>query len=82
MSTGQQKTLPVTTQRSGGVAPTLTIRGEELAACNDFLHVTFSGKKLANKDGMFGKSDPYISLKKCTHRACCIGAEEDWSTCP
>jgi hypothetical protein len=60
----------------------LTIRGEELAACNDFLHVTFSGKKLANKDGMFGKSDPYISLKKCTHRACWIGSEEDWRLVP
>lgn len=40
------------------------MRAEELASCADWLHVTFVGKKLANKDGLFGKSDPFIIIKK------------------
>lgn len=40
---GQQKTLPVASKRSGSSA-SLVIRGEELAVCNDWLHVTFTGR--------------------------------------
>jgi hypothetical protein len=45
----------------------VTVKAEELASCSDWLHVTFAGKKLVNKDGLFGKSDPFIRLKKSTY---------------
>lgn len=50
-----------------GSGASVTVKAEELASCSDWLHVTFAGKKLANKDGLFGKSDPFIRLKKSTY---------------
>jgi len=48
----------------GKPAGTVTISGEELQACSEFLFLGLSGKHLANKDGFFSKSDPYYELHK------------------
>lgn len=48
----------------GKPAGTVTISGEELQACSEFLSLGLSGKHLANKDGFFSKSDPYYELHK------------------
>lgn len=42
----------------------VVVRGESQANTRDLLIVTFSGKKLANKDGFFGKSDPYLNISR------------------
>jgi hypothetical protein len=43
----------------------VNVRGEILTNCRDLLVVTFSGNKLANKDGMFGTSDPFLEISRC-----------------
>jgi hypothetical protein len=68
-SPGQQAIAPLrhaSRSRSGEVI----IKAEEVAACADWLHVTFMGKKLANKDGFFGKSDPFYVIKKGERMPC------------
>jgi hypothetical protein len=40
------------------------IRGESQTNTRDLLCVTFAGTKLANKDGFFGKSDPYLTISR------------------
>lgn len=40
----------------------LIIRAEEVASCADQIKLTLRGVKLANKDGMFGKSDPFFTI--------------------
>lgn len=52
---------PLTLGRSKG---RLEIRGEPRADTRDFFCATFSGDKLANKDGFFGTSDPQMILKR------------------
>lgn len=42
----------------------LIIRGEEVASCADHCKLTIRGIKLKNKDGMFGKSDPFFTLAR------------------
>lgn len=54
-------TSPVYQSRANGI---ITVKAEELAVCNDWLQVQFACKKLVNKDGLFGKSDPFIVIKK------------------
>jgi hypothetical protein len=48
----------------GKAVGTVTISGEELQACSEFLFLGLCGKHLANKDGFFGKSDPYYEVHK------------------
>lgn len=43
---------------------TLIVRGESVHNTRDILRVQFKGTKLANKDGLFGRSDPYIVAYK------------------
>ena len=40
------------------------LRGEEVSTCADMVQMLIVGKKLDNKDGFFGKSDPYITLQR------------------
>lgn len=42
----------------------MIIRGEEVASCADRCKLTIRGIKLKNKDGMFGKSDPFFTLSR------------------
>jgi hypothetical protein len=41
------------------------LRAETKSHCNDLLHLQLSAKKLDNKDGMFGKSDPFVVVSRC-----------------
>ena len=49
----------------------MIIRGEEVASCGDRCKLTIRGIKLKNKDGMFGKSDPFFTLSR-------IREDENW----
>ncbi len=63
---GQTLSLPlVNPARSGVALGTLTIRAEAQANTRDLLVVTFYGTKLANKDGFFGRSDPFFEISRC-----------------
>ena len=42
----------------------VTIRGEIVANTRDEFECTFAGSKLANKDGFFGKSDPFLDISR------------------
>eukprot|EP01038_Epipyxis_sp_PR26KG_P011510 gene11510-15417_t len=42
----------------------LEVRGELRANTRDLFCVTFQGTKLANKDGFFGKSDPFLEISR------------------
>lgn len=42
----------------------MIIRGEEVAFCADVCNLTIRGVKLANKDGLFGKSDPFFIISR------------------
>eukprot|EP00903_Cladosiphon_okamuranus_P012541 g11743.t2 len=58
--------------RSGRLAKgVMIIRGEEVASCADQIKLTIRGMKLKNKDGMFGKSDPFFTLSR-------IREDEKW----
>lgn len=48
----------------GAPAGSVTLRGEELESNAEFLQLGLCGKGLANKDGFFGRSDPYYELLK------------------
>ena len=41
---------------------TVAVRAEEVSSCSDQLVLQLSGAKLKNKDGFFGKSDPFIRM--------------------
>ncbi|RYG62518.1 hypothetical protein EON64_17725, partial [archaeon] len=43
---------------------TVTVRAESQVNTRDLLVVTFSGNKLANKDGFFGTSDPFLVISR------------------
>lgn len=45
----------------GGV---VNVRGEALTNTRDVFCATFSGNKLANKDGFFGTSDPFLQISR------------------
>lgn len=55
-------------KRNRGV---LIIRGEEVASCADRCKLTIRGTKMKNKDGMFGKSDPFFTLSR-------LREDEEW----
>ena len=44
----------------------IIVVGETVANCRDVLSISFKGKKLANKDGFFGRSDPFITIYRET----------------
>jgi hypothetical protein len=43
---------------------TVTLRAEEVVAILDTVKLQFVGMKLANKDGFFGKSDPFLQISR------------------
>jgi len=43
----------------------LIIHGEEMDQSKEFLRMQVSGRDLANKDGLFDKSDPYLTALRC-----------------
>lgn len=57
-SSGQSMVLGLNTKASAKV----TIHGEELAVCSDYVTLGLAGSKLSNKDGFFGKSDPFYRI--------------------
>jgi hypothetical protein len=59
-SQGQSITVPI----AGGRNSTMTIHGEEVASCSEFLSAQLKGIKLKNKEGMFGTSDPFFVLSR------------------
>ena len=42
----------------------IVIRGEEMATSADRIRLTMRGIDLRNKDGWFGKSDPYFTISR------------------
>lgn len=42
----------------------LEIHAEAQTNTRDLLHVSFRGYKLANKDGFFGTSDPFLVISR------------------
>ena len=50
----------------------LVVRAEELADCSEYMKLQLRGAKLKNKDGLFGKSDPFVVLKR-------INEDGSWS---
>lgn len=42
----------------------MIIRAEEVASCADKCSITMRGVKLPNKDGLFGKSDPFFTISR------------------
>jgi hypothetical protein len=57
-------TVSVSVPALGPAAGTVTLMAEQLVACSQRLRLGLAGKKLANKDGFFGKSDPYYEILK------------------
>ncbi|CAM9104353.1 unnamed protein product [Pylaiella littoralis] len=58
--------------RSGRLAKgVMIVRGEEVASCADRCKLTIRGIKLPNKDGMFGKSDPFFIVSR-------LREDEEW----
>ena len=49
---------------SNGQKGTVIITAEPVCNTRDILNVTFSGKDLVNLDGMLGKSDPFINIRR------------------
>lgn len=45
---------------------TLLVHAEELLASKETAQLLFSGRRLDKKDWLWGKSDPYLELFKCT----------------
>ena len=62
---GNTLTLPLT-GNGAKKGSTLTVTSEEMALCKGQAVLTFKGVKLANRDGWFGKSDPFWRLSKMT----------------
>lgn len=58
-------TYPPTTQITAlSHRGTLEIRAEAQTNTRDLFVVTFRGYKLANKDGFFGTSDPFLVISR------------------
>ena len=58
---GQRLELPLQSSR-GRAHGSLLVRAEAVANTRDLFITEFVGTKLSNKDGWFGKSDPYLKL--------------------
>ncbi len=63
---GSRGALKLTLLKPNGtkLSTLVGITGEEMKDCNDLVHIKFSGVKLDNKDGWFGKSDPFYYVSK------------------
>lgn len=48
----------------GRARGTLDVRGEPVANTRDVFVATFAGHKLVNKDGFFGRSDPFLTISR------------------
>ena len=62
---GNTLTLPLT-GTGAKKGSTLTVTSEEMALCKGQAVLALKGVKLANRDGWFGKSDPFWRLSKMT----------------
>jgi len=61
-SQGKGLTRPLVGEKVG---QTITVVAEELLSCKEWIHLTFSGKKLDRKDWWgFGSSDPFLTFLK------------------
>lgn len=58
---GQTARVTLTGPRARGV---VDVRGEPLTNTNDIFVCTFAGHKLVNKDGFFGRSDPFLVISR------------------
>jgi hypothetical protein len=65
---GQTARCNLTGPRAKGV---VDVRGEPLANTNDVFVCTFAGHKLVNKDGFFGRSDPFLTISRSVCRCDC-----------
>jgi hypothetical protein len=61
-SPGQMARCNLTGPRAG--KSVVDVRGEPLANTNDIFVGTFAGHKLVNKDGFFGRSDPFLVISR------------------
>lgn len=64
-SNGQSLVLKLqqsTTKYIAGLSGHLVIDAEELSVCADQVSVQFGADKVDNKDGWFGKSDPFLNI--------------------
>lgn len=63
---GQKLSLPLYNKTKHGEEEqgSLQVRAEAKTNTRDVFCVTFSGQKLANKDGFFGKSDPFLVVSR------------------
>lgn len=59
---GQVLVLRLTGPHAEGAS--IEIRAESQTGTRDLLCVSFSGNKLANKDGFFGTSDPFLVISR------------------
>lgn len=58
---GERLVLDITDGKKIGK---VMVKGETITNTNDLLCVTFAGTKLTNKDGWFGKSDPFLVIQR------------------
>jgi hypothetical protein len=57
--------MSLTVRHSGrGEQGSLLVRAESKSNTRDLFCVQFAGQKLANKDGFFGRSDPYLVISR------------------
>ena len=60
-----QKTVNLSgSTKNGRATGTCTLRGEEMKNQTGTVRMQCRGVKLANKDGLFGKSDPFIRISR------------------
>jgi hypothetical protein len=63
-SPGQKLSLDVRHANRGKGQGSFLVRAESRAKTGDLFCVQFAGHKLANKDGFFGRSDPYLVVSR------------------
>lgn len=61
-----------------GLSGHVVISAEEVSTCADMLNVQFAGVKLDNKDGFFGKSDPFLNIYRIKDETCDPAAPNSW----
>lgn len=55
----------ITHRLQGGTGRgSLTMKAENVSNSRDVFECTFAASKLANKDGFFGKSDPFVIIER------------------
>jgi len=58
----QSLCIPLTKKGKNGNHGKLIVKGEESVFCTEFLYLGMRAQGLANKDGLFGKSDPFFKV--------------------